>query len=203
MPDNQKFIAGLKHFKIRYLTNRNFELIDGPMGQIEIEAIQFNDGIFLGKVDYPFSLVVGRFVEDVGFDMIILDTEEGTLPLRAMATYANEGMPDRFYGTFDMIGVSRDGKYQSVGDAIISVELDCPMRFKYESASEVYKETEKASQNVIDEQRLNNTMYQSMLNSPPDAHCNNIRRFYQSINSQPLNESFHFLDSCVFDDEDE
>ena len=159
MAENQKFISGLKQFEISYLSNHNFEFNDEPMGQVKIDALQFNDGIFLGKIDYPLSLVAGRFVDNVGFDMIILDAEDGTLPLRAMATYAKEGIQGQLYGTITMIDLTK--KNYNVGDAIVSVKLETPKQFLDETVSEVYQTISQASQIIINENGSNNVLYSS------------------------------------------
>lgn len=197
MAENQKFISGLKQFTISYLSNNNFEFNDEPMGQVKIEALQFNDGIFLGKIDLPLSLVVGRFVDNVGFDMIILDAEDGTLPLRTTATYAKEGIQGQLYGTITMIDITK--KNHNVGDAIVSVKLETPKQFAEETVSEVYQTISNASQIIVNENGSNNVLYSNMLNTPAQAHIDNIKKFYTSLNGAPFNPTFNFLDTVDFE----
>ena len=199
MAENQKIITGLKQFEISYLSNHNFSLSDGSLGQVKIDALQFDDGIFLGKINYPLSLVAGRFVDNVGFDMIILDLEDGTLPLRTMATYTKEGIQGQLYGTMTMLDVTK--KNYNVADAIVSVKLETPEHFPGETTVNVYQTISRAADKVIEENGANAMLYASMLNSPVQEHINNIKKFYASINGSPLNPSFKFLDTVEFGDD--
>ena len=131
--------------------------------------------------------------------MVILDTEEGTLPLRAIATYTDEGIADRFYGTMDKMNVSNNGKWVKAGTAILSVKVDSIALYAQTNSSDIYAEVKRALDAVLENRDMNSSIYDTMLNIDPWQHIENIKKFHRQINSAPLNQNFHFLDNSEFE----
>lgn len=197
MAENQKFITGLKHFDITWMSNDNIEIDGHSLGNITIDALQFNDGIFLGKIDYPFTLVVGRYVDNVGFDMTILDAETSTLPLRVMAAKTPENSSGHFYGTINLVDLRQKNPY--TGSGLISVKVTTPQKFEQESVKDVFDKIQYGTRLIYHTQPMNNALYQKLLGTNPQEHIKAIQQFQTSLNSKPLNQDFKFLDNLSFE----
>ena len=192
---SEKYIVGLKHFEINWLSNDNIKIDGHSLGHITIDAIQFNDGIFLGKIDRPFTLIVGRFVNHLGFDMTLLDTETSTLPLRIMGATNKENPLESFYGSMNSIDLREKNPY--TGSGLISAKITTPKTFERETVKDVFDKIQYATKLVHYTQPMNNVLYQKLLSTDPIEHINAITQFKNSLFSKPLNPDFEFLDSLI------
>ena len=184
-------ITGVKEITPKWVANsKNFVWDFGSMNGTRIYALQFNNGILLGYVDCPRCLVVGRCVEALGMDCLLLDTEDGNYPARITAVYAVEGEYDRMYGKMTLMDFSK--QESAWENACVSVGVS---NNSLRTMAAIFEQTKRVSDMLNNDQDVNGQLYNSMLNTPAQAHVEMIQRFYQDFNNAPFNETFRFLDT--------
>ena len=189
----EKKIICLNHFEITWFSEDNIEFNGHPLGKIIVDGVQFDDGIFLGKTDSPFCLIVGRFVYKTGFDMTVLDAETSTLPLRIMAATNESCENGRYYGNMNLLDPRKEKSV--VGTAYVLVEVKNPPKFEYETVKEVFDKIHYATRLIVNTQPLNNFLYQKLLETDPLEHAKSILNYRRSFFESSLNPIYSFVES--------
>ena len=202
MEQGQKYITGLKKLEITWLPDEgNFVWDAGPAYKIHICALQFNDGVFLGQVDYPACLVAGRVIEGVGIKMVVLDVEDGNTPLLIRLVSHYEGEPDRVYGM--MYALSEvNGEVKIHATATASVLVQTPNNFEGQTIKQVFDKIAYLSKQVGQRNDLLNRMYTLQLETPNEQQREELEEYKQSFNSSALEEVFTVMDNMAEPDDE-
>lgn len=196
--EEDKKIVGLKHIKIKWVSDNSFTLDDDNVGQIDVEAFHFNDDSIIGKVEYPFSIVVGRYIENKGVILFILDEETGRLPLYVLATVIKNGNPNTFYGTLSPFDTNDPDNGQD--QAFITVNSENLEEFKHESVDNVLEKINYGIDLILDADSPNTIMFHGVNATDYDAHIQFIDDFKLSLEKGPFLEEFKYLDSIEFEE---
>jgi hypothetical protein len=196
MAGNQKIISALKHIEVKWLATGSFSLDNEDIGVIEIDAFHFNDDTIIGKVEYPFSLVIGKYIENKGAYFAILDAETGRLPHTVLASVAKDGKPKQFYGSIMPIDPNKDE--QNIDNALVTITSKNLMKFEQESIADVSQKISFGSNIICSTESINNIIYNSMLNKPYEEYAQDILDIKTQLDKYPLSNGYQNLDIIEF-----
>lgn len=196
MAEKKKTIVGLKRINIKWLSNNSFSLDGEDVGLIEVDAFIFNDDTIIGKVEYPFSIVVGKYIENLGAYLTILDEETGRMPLTAIASVSKDGQQKHFYGSLSPVNV--DNPQQAFDSALTSISSTNLLEFEQESISDVSQKISFGVNQICSFPSANNIMYSGAAATTHEEYLKYIQHAKDHLDTHAFNKNFQYLDAIEF-----
>ncbi len=201
MEENNK-IVGLKHIKIKWMSENSFTLDDENMGQIDVDAFYYNDDTIIGKVEYPFSIVVGKYIENMGTYFVILDEETNRFPHTVIAAIAKDGNPNTFYGSITPLDGNDPDKI--LDNAWVTVTSENLKSFEQESSADVLEKIIYGIDLICSSEfSANLIMYNGITATNYDKYIEYINDFKLMLNKAPFLPIYEFLDTIEFQEFDD
>ena len=196
MAGNQKIIVGLKHIQIKWVSDNSFSLDGENVGQIDVDAFYYSDDSFMGKVEYPFSIVAGKYIEKKGTYFVILDEESGRLPLTVVAAVAKDGKPNTFYGSMAPIDANDPDKI--LDNAMVTVTSENLLQFEQEPVSQVAEKITYGTNIICNDISANTVMLNGIMATSHEDYLKYIADLKTKLDKQPLIPDYKYLDSIEF-----
>lgn len=194
-------VVCLKHIKIKYFSPDPSEADVKYINQIEVDAFYYEDGTIVGKIEYPFSIVVGKYFENKGVDLVILDEETGSLPICVQASVMKDGKPNTFYGVMALYDPKEpDKKYEGTP---ITVTSDNLIEFEQESIPSVAEKIIYGTNIISDANSSNTLMYDIFCGLNNETHLQIIETIKLELEKCLFEEEFMDLDSIDFEEYDD
>ena len=196
MADNQSRIVGLKQIEIKWLSNNSFTLDNSTFGNIVVDAFFFSDNTILGKVEYPFSIVIGKHIDNLGTYLTILDEETGRHPHLVIAAASKTGKDNQFYGTITPFDTNNPNQEQD--NALAIVTATNVRKFEGESINDVSQKITMGTNFIQSTPSANNAMYNGFLATPYENIVKYIKETKELLDQNPSNEEFQDLEAISF-----
>lgn len=194
-------VVCLKHIKIKYFSPDSSKADVKYINQIEVDAFYHEDGTIVGKIEYPFSIVVGKYFENTGVHLAILDEETGNLPIYVLASVMKDGKPNTFYGVMALYDPKEPE--QEYEETPITVTSDNLIEFEQESIPSVAEKIIYGTNIISDANSSNTLMYDIYCGLNNENYLQNIERIKLELEKCLFNEEFMDLDSIDFEEYDD
>ena len=194
-------VVCLKHIKIKYFSPDLSKADVKYINQIEVDAFYHDDGTIVGKIEYPFSIVVGKYFENTGVHLAILDEEAGSLPIYVLASVMKDGKPNTFYGVMALHDPKEpEEEYE---ETPITVTSDNLIKFEQESISSVAEKIIYGTNLIRDANSSNTLMYDIFCRFNNEQYLQNIETIKLELEKCLFKEEFMDLDSMDFEEYDD
>ena len=199
--EKEKKVVCLKHIKIKHILPDPSEADVKYINQIEVDAFYYDDGTIVGKIEYPFSIVVGKYIENKGCHLGILDEETGNLPIFVLASVMKDGKPNTFYGVMALYDPKEpDEEYEEKPVTVTSENL---IKFEQESISSVAEKIIYGRKLISDANSSNTLMYDIFCGLNNEKYLQNIETIKLELEKCLFKEEFIDLDSIEIDEYEE
>ena len=169
--------------------------------QIEVDAFYYDDGTIVGKIEYPFSIVVGKYIENKGCDFGILDEETGSLPIFVLASVMKDGKPNTFYGVMALYDPKEPN--EAYGETPVTVTSENLIEFEQESIPSVAEKILYGTKLISDANSSNTLMYDIFCGFSNEKYLQNIETIKLELEKCLFKEEFIDLDSIEIDEYEE
>lgn len=194
-------VVCLKHIKIKYFSPDSSKVDVKYINQIEVDAFYHEDGTIVGKIESPFSIVVGKYFENMGVHLAILDEEAGSLPIYVLASVMKDGKPNTFYGVMALYDPKEpEEEYE---ETLITVTSDNLIEFEQESISSVAEKIIYGTNIISNANSSNTLMYDIFCGFNNEKHLQNIETIKLELEKCLFKEVFMDLDSIDFEEYDD
>lgn len=194
-------VVCLKHIKIKYFSPDPSEADVEYINQIEVDAFYYDDGTIVGKIEYPFSIVVGKYFENKGCQFAILDEETGNLPIFVLASVMKDGKPNKFYGIISLYDPKEPDK--EYAETPVTVTSDNLIEFEQESIPSVAEKIIYGTNIISDANSSNTLMYDIYCGLNNEKYLQNIETIKLELEKCLFKEEFMDLDSIDFEEYDD
>jgi hypothetical protein len=193
-------VVCLKHIKIKYFSPDSSKADVKYISQVEVDAFYYEDGTIVGKIEYPFSIVVGKYFENTGVHLAILDEETGNLPIYVLASVMKDGKPNTFYGVMALYDPKEpEEEYE---ETPITVTSDNLIEFEQESISSVAEKIIYGTKLISDANSSNTHMYDMFCGFNNEKYLQNIETIKLELEKCLFKEEFIDLDLIEIDEDE-